>query len=134
MSTALVVNTTAASPAARVANARASVASSIHTVDAIDTESFAARGRDQAHPQDEREAFDSSHSRRRFSNREQFASFGGVMVSRDVGTAIVQAQAALGGQSHVANPHEAERQISIYEFNQSLMGAPEITTDVGVVH
>jgi hypothetical protein len=57
-----------------------------------------------------------------------------VLVSREVGTAIVQAQAAHSGTPPTVYPAEAERNIAVYEFNQSLMGAPQVTTSVGVMH
>ena len=58
-------------------------------------------------------------------------SFGGVLVSREVGTTIMQAQATTA--SHVAPPFavEAERGVAIYEFNQALMGAAQVITNIG---
>jgi hypothetical protein len=49
--------------------------------------------------------------------------FGSVLVSQEVGAAIMQAQALYG--SALPPPVEAERQIANYEFAQSLMGPPE---------
>jgi len=50
--------------------------------------------------------------------------FGSVLVSQEVGAAIMKAQALYG--SALPPPVEAERQIANYEFAQSLMGPPEV--------
>ncbi|MDX2222354.1 MAG: hypothetical protein SFV21_06370 [Rhodospirillaceae bacterium] len=135
MSTAQVVNVTMASTVARMSSARAAVASTFQTVEGIDTNSLSARGRDQARARDDNDQYDAGRLRRRSPQViDRVISFGGVLVSQEVGSAIVQAQAAAGKIAPTLHPADAERGVSIYEFNQSLMGAPQVTTDVGVVH
>jgi hypothetical protein len=135
MSTAQVVNATMASTVARINTARAAVASTFQTVEGIDTSSLSTRGRDQARPQEDAEQLDAGRLRRRPGQvLDRVVSFGGVLVSQEVGAAIVQAQAAAAKFVPVLHPADAERGISIYEFNQSLMGVPQVTTEVGVIH
>ncbi|MSO97936.1 MAG: hypothetical protein EXR11_06930 [Rhodospirillaceae bacterium] len=135
MSTAQVVNTTMISSAARIARARGSVSTSFQSVDALDT-NLAARGRGDFSRRDELDDFEAPTSRpRRGEFQDQVVRFSGVLLSRDVGTTIVQAQAASSrtGSPTIASL-QAERNIAEYEFNQSLMGAPLATTETGIVH
>ena len=55
--------------------------------------------------------------------QDQVVSFSGVLVSREVGAAIMQAQALKGLQR--IKPAEAEVQVAKYEFVQSLAGPAE---------
>jgi hypothetical protein len=73
--------------------------------------------------------------RRRFNPyQDQVVSFGGVLVSREVGATIMKEQAALAARGGLAFGNDAERSIRIYEFNQSLMGVAEAVTDIGVTY
>ncbi len=133
MSTAQVANTGIVGSSARIPLARHAVASSFDYVDSLG-EAYAAPPRDQWHRfEDETDGFDTTPRRRGHHGQfqDQVVSFGGVLVSREVGTMIMQAQAA--HTSHVAPPFavEAERGIAIYEFNQALMGTAQVVTNVG---
>ncbi|MDX2142952.1 MAG: hypothetical protein SFV19_06335 [Rhodospirillaceae bacterium] len=135
MSTAQVVNATMSSPAVRALNARGSVATGYQNIDEIDTGSMAARGRDEPRSADEGEDFEFVRRKpRRGEFRDGVISFAGVLVSRDVGTTIMQAQASLSNAEALISPTQAERNIAVYEFNQSLIGAPEAAVSVGVMH
>ncbi len=50
--------------------------------------------------------------------------YGGVLISHEVGAAMMRAQAQYLGAT--PPPIEAERRIANYEFAQSLMGPPEV--------
>lgn len=133
MSTAQVANTGIVGASPRIPLHRGPVASSFEYVDSLGG-TYAAPPRDQWHRfEDDAEPFDDFARRRghRGPFREQVVSFGGVLVSREVGTAIMHAQAA--HSAHVAAPFavEAERGVAIYEFNQALMGAAQAITNVG---
>ncbi len=65
--------------------------------------------------------FDSNDASRQGEFQDQVVSYGGVLVSLDVGTTIMQAQ-ALNGLTPTA-PGDAERQVANYEFTQSLSGS-----------
>jgi hypothetical protein len=84
---------------------------------------------------DDQDDFAAPRRRRRSSGHflDHVVSFGGVLVSREVGTTIMQAQAANTARVPARAPVEAERGIAIYEFNQALMGAAEASTDIGLV-
>jgi hypothetical protein len=135
MSAAQVINTTMLSPTSRVQTTRGSTATSFQSVDNIDT-NLAARGRDDFARGEELDDFDSSLPRRRRSEfQDQVVRFSGVLLSRDVGTTIVQAQAMATRQNApTLSAGQAERNVEMYEFNQSLMGEPEVTTDNGLMH
>ena len=134
MSTAQVANSGIVGAAARAAQPRYVPASSTGYVDA-------AAGAFGPPPYDQTPVFDADQDyfaapRRRRSQggpfQDRVVSFGGVLVSQEVGTAIMQAQAHAALE---ALPHgvEAQRRIKVYEFNQSLMGATQVTTDVGIM-
>lgn len=133
MSTAQVANSGMVGASPRIPLHRNAIASSFDYVDSLGG-TYASPPRDQWHRfEDESESFDTTPRRRghRGPFQEQVVSFGGVLVSREVGTMIMQAQAA-----HTANivppvAAEAERGIAIYEFNQALMGAAEVVTNIG---
>ncbi len=134
MSTAQVANTGIVGPAARVAQPRTAVASSMDFVDPL-AGTYAPPTRDQTRGfDDEQEQFMNHRRRRRQSGpyQDRVVSFGGVLVSREVGTTIMQAQAASAARKSSPLATEAERGIAIYEFNQALMGAAEISTDIGI--
>lgn len=135
MSAAQVSNATMLSPVARAAQARASVATRFDAVDSINT-GLAARGRDGYSRQEEFDDFEAPQPRRRRGEfQEDVVRFSGVLLSREVGTTMMQAQATtsrIGPGS--MSVHEAERHVSLYEYNQGLMGAPEVTTDNGLMH
>ena len=94
---------------------------------------YAPPARDQT-PRFEDDTDDSMPRRRRryAAYQDRVVSFGGVLVSREVGTAIMQAQAAAAARTVSPVAVEAERSIAIYEFNQALMGSAEVTTDIGL--
>ena len=132
MSTAQVVNSGIIGTASRVAQARNAVASSMPFVDPL-AEAYAPPARDQARNFDEeQEGGDFRRRRRSTAYHDQVVSFGGVLVSREVGATIMQAQAAMAARNLSPLAAEAERGIAIYEFNQALMGAAEAVTDVGL--
>jgi hypothetical protein len=135
MSAAQVANATMSSPMSRAAAARGSASSRRDPIDAVDTE-FAARGRDDFARGDELDDFESPRQRRRRGEfQEEVVRFSGVLLSREVGTAMMQAQAVtsrLG--AGVVSVQEAERHVSLYEFNQALMGEPEPSTQNGIMH
>jgi hypothetical protein len=131
--TAQVANSGIVGNTTRISQPRNAVASSMQFVDPL-SEAYAPPARDQAREFDD----DQDHSdqyRRRRRNRDfqdQVVSFGGVLVSREVGATIMQAQAAHGARTNTPFAAEAERGIAIYEFNQALMGAAEVSTDIGL--
>lgn len=133
MSTAQVANTGIVGASPRIPLHRNPVATSLEYVESLGG-AYAAPPRDQWHRfEDESEPFDDMPRRRghRGPFQEQVVSFGGVLVSREVGTTIMQAQAA--HTAHITTPFavEAERGVAIYEFNQALMGAAQVITSVG---
>ena len=132
MSTALVSSTALAPATARVASVRVGNATSYSYVDPLET-SVGARPGDQSVRYDERwtdlQGYDQAgHGQQ----RDRSVRFGGIFVSREVGTAIMQAQAQQASRPQSSTVPEAEKQIRVYEFNQSLMGTPEAVTSVGV--
>jgi hypothetical protein len=135
MSAGQVSNSTMMSPASRVAAARGSRMSALQSVDNIDTQ-FATRGRDDFGRYDELDDFEAPKPRRlRGEFQDEVVRFSGVLLSREVGTTIVQAQVAATRQGALTpSVIEAERNVALYEFNQSLMGQPEVTTDIGLMH
>ena len=135
MSTAQVANSGIVGPTARIAQPRNAVASSIPYVDAL-AGAYAPPARDQTPGfEDEGEEFSTPRRRRRHGGpfQDHVISFGGVLVSREVGATIMQAQAARSARTGTPMAAEAERGIAIYEFNQALMGAAEISTNVGLL-
>lgn len=133
MSTAQVANTGIVGSSPRIHLPRGPIASSFEYVDSLGG-TYASPPRDQWHRfEDENASFDTNPRRRGHHGpfQDQVVSFGGVLVSREVGAAIMQAQAA--HTAHVLPPvaAEAERGVAIYEFNQALMGAAEAVTNVG---
>ena len=131
MSTALVSSSTLASATARIDATRAGNSTNLNYVDALD-HSIGARPGDQALQYDERCSDLRGHKRQNpGQQRDRSIRFGGIFVSREVGTTIMQAQAQASLPKSVSIP-EAEKQIRIYEFNQSLIGPPEAVTVVGL--
>ncbi|MEQ8510109.1 MAG: hypothetical protein RIF37_00685 [Rhodospirillaceae bacterium] len=131
MSTALVSSSTLASATARIDTTRVGNSTTLGYVDALD-QSIGARPGDQALQYDER--WSDLHGDKRQNlgqHRDRSIRFGGIYVSREVGTTIMQAQAQASLPKSTSIP-EAEKQIRIYEFNQSLIGTPEVVTTVGV--
>ena len=129
MSGAQVVNTGIVGATPRVLQSRAGVASSSQYVDPL-WGSFAPSAHDQAPGFDDgSESFETPRRRRRYgSTYDHVVSFGGVLVSREVGAAIMKEQIAQSSREPMFMPVEAERSVAIYEFNQSLMGAAEPVT------
>lgn len=131
MSTALVASTTLAPATAKVASTRVGNATSFTYVDPLET-SLGTRPGDQSVRYDERWSDLQGGQQQSFGPPDdRSVRFGGIFVSREVGSTIMQAQA----QSSLPKPNsipEAEKQIRIYEFNQSLAGTPEAATGVGV--
>lgn len=131
MSTALVSSTTLAPATARVSSVRVGNATSFSYIDALGT-SVGARPGDQSVRYDERWSDLHQHEQPGYGQqRDRTVRFGGIFVSREVGTAIMQAQAQASLPKASSIP-EAEKQIRVYEFNQSLVGTPQATTSVGV--
>jgi hypothetical protein len=134
MSTAQVANSGIVGAAARISQPRSAIASSLQSVEAL-SGTYAAPARDQTLGfDDDQEDFAPQRRRRRHVGQfqDRVVSFGGVLVSREIGTAIMQAQAASSARSAPLEAAEAERGVAIYEFNQALMGTAEIATDVGI--
>jgi hypothetical protein len=118
---AQVANATLVGSAARVA--RAYGASTRPQVDGT-WGANAAPGRDQASAYgDDGGRWEPGARARRAEFQDQVISFGGVLVSLDVGAAIVQAQASNG--LYPTPPADAERQVANYEYAQSLVGPAE---------
>lgn len=132
MSTAQVANTGIVGTASRVMHSRQAVASSMDFVDPL-AESYAPPARDNTPGfEDEQEAFAAPRRRRRQGGpfQDRVVSFGGVLVSREVGATIMQAQAAQTARAGAPMAAaDAERGIAVYEFNQGLMGHTQIPSD-----
>src|SRR5688500_15151834 len=127
MSTAQVINAAITSPASRVAQARFGSSTLYQTVDALESGAFSTPTGDQPRRYEYEEDFEPRRRRRPMAQfQDQVISFGGVLVSQEVGTAIMQAQAVTNSSGPKAG--DAERGIAIYEFNQALMGAPQVST------
>jgi hypothetical protein len=135
MSAAQVANSTMSSPISRVAAARGGRTTTLQSIETIDTQ-FATRGRDDFGRNDEIDDFEALPARRRRGEfQEEVVRFSGVLLSREVGTTMMQAQAAASRQAPGAIAvGEAERNVAMYEFNQSLMGMPEPTNNFGIMH
>lgn len=119
--TAQVANAALVGSAARIS--RAFGASSRPLVEQSQGAS-AAPGREGANPfEDVASRFEPGSRRRRAEFQDQVVSFGGVLVSQDVGNTIVEAQSQNG--LYPTPPAEAERQVANYEFVQSLFGPAE---------
>lgn len=132
MSTAQVANAGIASGPARVAQ-RYPVASTLDPVEPV-VASYAAPARDQT-PRFADEGYERDHRRRNSSYgpfQDHVVSFGGVLVSREVGTAIMHAQSAAASRGALPAAVEAERSVAVYEFNQALMGTAQVSTNVGL--
>lgn len=133
MSTAQVANSGIVGSSARIPLSRHTVSSSSEYVDSMGS-TFASPPRDQWNRFDDESAdFDTNPRRRGHHGRFQdhVVSFGGVLVSREVGATIMQAQAAQGANILPPVAAEAERGIAIYEFNQALIGTAQVSTSVG---
>lgn len=131
MSTALVSSTTLASATARVASVRVGNASSFAHVEPLGN-TIGTQPGDQSFRYDERWGDLRGQEQPGFSEeRQRNVRFGGIFVSKEVGSAIMQAQAQASLPKSSSIP-EAEKQIRVYEFNQSLAGTPEVTTGVGI--
>ena len=123
MSAHVVNATSTAAAAGRVM--RAYGASTRQQVDELEG-ATAAPGREYApryYDDEDTSRMDPGQRRRRAEFQDQVSSFGGVLVSLEVGSTIVQAQSLKGLYSPPGV--EAERQIANYEFAQSLMGPPQ---------
>ncbi len=132
MSTAQVANSGIVGSTTRMAHARGAVASSMQFVDPL-AEAYAPPARDQARNFDEdHEGGDFRRRRRSSPYQDHVVSFGGVLVSHEVGATIMKEQAATSLRGATPLAAEAERGIAIYEFNQALMGAAEVSTDIGM--
>jgi hypothetical protein len=131
--TTQVANTSIVGSASRVSAPRQAVASSSDYVDSV-AGAFAPPTHDQASRFDDSEDSFETPRRRRRSNpyQDQVVSFGGVLVSREVGATIMKEQAAMAARGGFNFGNDAERSIAIYEFNQSLMGQAETLTDNGI--
>ncbi len=132
MSTAQVSNAGIVGASPRIP-LRNSVASSSEYVDSMGG-TYAPPPRDQWHPyDDDLGGFDTTPRRRGYRGpfQDQVISFGGVLVSREVGATIMQAQASLGATATPPVAAEAERGVAIYEFNQSLIGAARAISGTG---
>lgn len=131
MSTALVASTTLAPATARVASVRVGNSTSFAYVDPLET-SVGARPGDQSVRYDERWSDLKDQEQAGYQDRQdRSVKFGGIFVSREVGTAIMHAQIQASLPKTTSIP-EAEKQIRVYEFNQSLAGTPEAATGVGI--
>ncbi|MBX7200147.1 MAG: hypothetical protein K1X51_12330 [Rhodospirillaceae bacterium] len=132
---AQVANTGIVGSTTRVMHPRMAVASASEFVDPM-AGAFAPPSYGNPRYDDEADSFETPRRRRRYSPyQDQVVSFGGVLVSREVGATIMKeqaAQAARGGLAFGAS--DTERSVRIYEFNQSLMGVAEAVTDVGVTY
>ena len=95
---------------------------------------FAPSSYDHPRYDDEADSFETPRRRQRYRPyQDHVVSFGGVLVSREVGATIMKEQAALAARGDLGfGAGDAERSIRIYEFNQSLMGVAEAVTDIGV--
>ena len=135
MSSAQVINTTMSSPASRVNYAQGSGQSTYESVEDVST-NLATRGRDQYAPDAQLDNFEGPPQRRRRGTfQDQVVRFSGVLLSRDVGTTIVQAQAVMTRQgAGLMTTMQAERNVATYEDNQAMFGEPEVTTHIGVMH
>ncbi len=132
--TAQVANTGIVGSTSRVSQPRMSVASTTSYVDSMQG-AYAPQTYDQPRYDEDQEGFETPRRRRRFSPyQDQVVSFGGVLVSREVGATIMKEQAALAARGGLPSANDAERSIAIYEFNQSLMGVAEAVTDNGISH
>jgi hypothetical protein len=131
--TAQVANTGIVGSTSRIAPSRQAVASSSEFIDPM-TGAFAPATHDQASRFDDTDDnFETPRRRRRYNPyQDQVVSFGGVLVSREVGATIMKEQAAQAARGGFNFGNDAERSIAIYEFNQSLMGVAEAVTDTGV--
>jgi hypothetical protein len=135
MSTAQVANATMSSPAVRALNARGSVATHYQNVDEIDTGSMAARGRDEPRSAEERDDLEVLRRKpRRGEFQDGVINFAGVLITREMGVTMMQAQASASTAEALISPTQAERNIAVYEFNQALMGTPVAAVNVGVMH
>ncbi len=132
MSTALVSSTTVAPATARVAQTRVGNATSFEYIDQLEN-SLGARPGDQTVRYDERWQDYHNEQQDLPKRRDRSVRFGGIFVTREIGTAIMQAQSqAYGTSPGSKSGAEAERQIRVYEFNQALMGTPEALTSAGI--
>ena len=128
MSTAQVANSGIVGSATRIVHGRGAGASSAQFVDPV-SGSYAPPARDHAPGfDDERDDFVAPRRRPRQSGpfQDRVVSFGGVLVSQEVGAEIMQAQAANSLRTASPLAVEAERGTAIYEFNQALMCASAV--------
>jgi hypothetical protein len=132
MSTAQVTNAGISSGPTRVAR-RYPVEANFDPVEPV-IGSYAAPARDQT-PRyaDDGQEFD---NRRRNSSygpfQDRVVSFGGVLVSQEVGTAVMHAQSAAASRGTLPVAVEAERSVAAYEFNQALMDKAHVLTSIGL--
>jgi hypothetical protein len=128
MSTAQVVNSGISGVAARASQARYAVSSSFDSVGSL-SGAFAPPARDQTPGFEADDAsFETPRRRRRHAGpfQDRVVSFGGVLVSHEVGATIMQAQAAQSLRNASPLASEAERGVAVYEFNQALAGTAQI--------
>ncbi|MBD24840.1 MAG: hypothetical protein CMG46_07530 [Candidatus Marinimicrobia bacterium] len=132
MSTAHVANAGIVSGAIRVAQ-RLPLATIQANVEPV-SGAFAAPARDQTEL-----LYDDGYEigmRRRIASygpfQDRVVSFGGVLVSHEVGTAIMNAQAAAAVRVSLPLAVEAERNVAVYESNQALMGTAQVVTEIGL--
>ena len=131
MSTAQVSNAGIVGSASRISTPRASSASGSEYVDPV-AGAFAPPTQDQASRFDDADSLETPRRRQRYNPyHDQVVSFGGVLVSREVGATIMKEQAAVQARGGLNVGNDAERSIAIYEFNQSLVGVAEAVPDDG---
>jgi len=122
---AQVSNLTMAGSATRLSRALSAAGVVRQQVDGVES-TGAAPARDEAGRfEDYGQRYQPAPSPRRpEGNVERFMTFGGILVSREVGATMMQTQAMNGFFPPL--PSEAVRQIANYEFAQSLMGPPQV--------
>lgn len=123
-----VVNATSSTAAAAGRIMRAYGASARQQVDGLES-ATAAPGREHApryFDDDDHSRIEPGQRRRRAEFQDHVSSFGGVLVSLDVGNTIMHAQSLKG--LYPPSPKEAELKVANYEFAQSLMGPAEALT------
>ncbi len=131
--TAQVANAGIVGSAPRIALPRHGVSSAMEYVDSLGG-TYAAPPQDQWNRfQDDGDDFETLPRRRgRGAFQDRVVSFGGVLVSREVGTMIMKEQAAHAARPSTPFAVEAERGVAVYEFNQALMGVAQVMTNIGL--
>ena len=125
--TAQVSNLALVGSAARLSRALSLAGSARQQVDNIEGSEAPPTRDNTAQNTASYDRYDAPAARKRFgSSLDQVVSFGGVLVSSEVGATIVQTQAQSQSGALPLDPGEAERQIANYEFAQSLVGPAEV--------